>query len=337
MRVIEYGLGIACDVHLQPALERMAASKNVLPGLQAAIPLLSIYAAKADPPLDVTALTDFLKSHAHNSISSRPDGPSDHSSQTHGESSFSSSYAAIRDTSQTTPSSIQTYTVVPSPPVDESSENPNDSLLSFSLNSHYRRRDTLSSPSRRQVRHGLRSLPKLSQSQVSEQSYKHDQRFCLTTVAMPKRWQYKGPAESMAPHVLGPRAYDDHLYFSFGGIANASYDSYLDHICSWNGYEISQNNSEIPYGTGEFSLGTNFNDTPSQLRGWGDAQKFLHAKESFWTFWNFRIEEPTDKDRVKTADQWSYLRAVDLSLLPNHPEKLFNASICTGRNEKKNV
>jgi hypothetical protein len=33
----------------------------------------------------------------------------------------------------------------------------------------------------------------------------------LATMAMPKRWQWKGDGNSMANHTLGPAAYDDHV------------------------------------------------------------------------------------------------------------------------------
>lgn len=49
---------------------------------------------------------------------------------------------------------------------------------------------------------------------VSKRRRKSPPRSCLTTVAMSKQWQKRGNPESMAPHVLGPRAFDMHVSFT---------------------------------------------------------------------------------------------------------------------------
>ncbi|EGG11607.1 family 5 glycoside hydrolase [Melampsora larici-populina 98AG31] len=268
VRVVEYALAVSCDVDLQPSIQRMATSNNVIPALLAAIPLLPKYAAKADPPVDVKPLANSLSVHCHGSSDSPP-----HSNKTSNlthQSSDTQSKASI--------------------PINQSDKNT---------------------------------------SSID--------RFCITTMAMPKTTQWQNDAASMAPHALGPRAYDDHLYFAYGGVAkNATYDSYLDTICSFDRIETAKANGEAEYGMGEFSLATNFDVTLPELKGWGDAQKFYNFKTLYRTFWTFRIEDPTTPDRVSLANQWSYFRAIDLGLLPDQPSQLFNTSICQGREKKVN-
>ncbi|EGG11481.1 family 5 glycoside hydrolase [Melampsora larici-populina 98AG31] len=316
IRVVEYALGISCDVDLQPALQRMSSSHNVIPALLAAIPLLPVYAAKANPPLDVKALTCFLIEQCHESSNNR----------THSNQSLNSTQHLVSDpkleiTTHDTSTASSHVDVV------------NDPVIGISQGAYVR--PFVHKPlSQGYISHRSRSYENVPSSRRSQQS---SDRFCITTMALPKTWQWQNDSASMAPHVLGPRAYEDHLYFAYGGVAkNATYDSYLDTICAFDRVEVAKANGEVPYGMGEFSLATNFNATLDELRGWGDAQKFYQKKASFWTFWTFRIEDPIGPDAIKFAQQWSYFRGVDDGIIPAQPSHLFNTSICQGREKKLN-
>ncbi|KAH9824032.1 family 5 glycoside hydrolase [Melampsora americana] len=321
VRVVEYALGVSCDVDLQPALQRMSRSHNVIPALLSAIPLLPIYAAKASPPLDVKALTSFLIEHCHEANNSQSD-----QNQTTNHTQHSSD-TQLSSTSVSKIGTTKHGTAAASSPVDVE----NGSVTGISQGAHGRQ-SLLEPYSRRHIPNQMRNYESLVSSRSNEQSC---DRFCITTMALPKSWQWQNDSASMAPHVLGPRAYEDHLYFAYGGVAkNATYDSYLNTICSFDRLEVAKANGEVPYGMGEFSLATNFNVTFAELRGWGDAQKFYHNKMSFWTFWTFRIEDPSGPDEIKFAQQWSYLRAVDDGLIPAQPSHMFNTSICQGREKQ---
>ncbi|MBW0519570.1 hypothetical protein O181_059285, partial [Austropuccinia psidii MF-1] len=164
-----------------------------------------------------------------------------------------------------------------------------------------------------------------------EKSWKKSKtsKSCITTIAMSKRWQWAGPAASMVPHTIGPAGYDDHMYYSFGGVAEANFDSYMQTMCNQDHLAQAQKRNEIPYGHGEFSLATNFNATDDQLRAWGDAQRFRFSQENYWTFWSFRLGAPTEPDLTpQFIKQWSYLQAVESGVWPREPSEYFNPSVC---------
>lgn len=152
---------------------------------------------------------------------------------------------------------------------------------------------------------------------------------CLATMAMPKRWQWKGEGNSMANHTLGPAAYDDHMYFSFGGVADPNLKSYLTTMCNQQHFQQAKKLGESPYGHGEFSLANNFNATHDQLRQWGDAQRFVFNQEHFWTFWSFRLGQVMEPNLTQMmVDSWSYLGAVEAGIWPKDPAEYYNPSIC---------
>ncbi|POV99647.1 hypothetical protein PSTT_13643 [Puccinia striiformis] len=154
-------------------------------------------------------------------------------------------------------------------------------------------------------------------------------RSCLATMAMPKRWQWKGNSNSMANYTLGPAAYGDHMYFAYGGVAGPNITSYVTTVCALPYYEQAKEVGEVPYGHSEFSLATNFNATNDDLRAWGDAQRWTYNKEHFWTFWNFRLGQVSEpKLAQRTVETWSYLGAVEAGLWPRDPSQYFNPSIC---------
>ncbi|PLW39027.1 hypothetical protein PCANC_00508 [Puccinia coronata f. sp. avenae] len=154
-------------------------------------------------------------------------------------------------------------------------------------------------------------------------------RSCLATMAMPKRWQWKGDGNSMANHTLGPAAYDDHMYFAFGGVADPNITSYLTTMCNQQHYQQAKELGETVYGHGEFSLAVNFNATHDDLRAWGDAQRFMYNQEHFWTFWTFRMGQVMEpKLNQSQVETWSYLGAVEAGVWPKDPSQYYNPSIC---------
>ncbi|EFP90857.2 hypothetical protein PGTUg99_005824 [Puccinia graminis f. sp. tritici] len=152
---------------------------------------------------------------------------------------------------------------------------------------------------------------------------------CLATMAMPKRWQWKGEGNSMANHTLGPAAYDDHMYFAYGGVADPNLKSYLTTMCNQQHFQEAKKLGESPYGHGEFSLANNFNATHDQLRQWGDAQRYVFNQEHFWTFWSFRLGKVMEPNLTQMMiDSWSYLGAVEAGIWPKDPAEYYNPSIC---------
>ncbi|KAG0146398.1 hypothetical protein CROQUDRAFT_657375 [Cronartium quercuum f. sp. fusiforme G11] len=245
VRVVEYASEVPCGTNLRPAFKRMAQSKNVVHALEAAIPLIPVYAAKATPVANVTELISQLKAYVE------ADDP-------HAASERKLVLDYVRP-------------------------------------------------------HFGEPQPKTA---------------CITTVAMQKAWQKKAPLASMAPHALGPRVYEDHVNFALGGSANATFDSYIETICRNKGLENAKLVGEVPFGRGQFSLATNFHATLHQIRAWGDAQKVVYRKDSFWTFWNFRVEDTLTELPFGKPVQWSYLKAVESGVLPTKPSHIYNPSIC---------
>ncbi|KAH9467363.1 hypothetical protein MJO28_000035 [Puccinia striiformis f. sp. tritici] len=171
----------------------------------------------------------------------------------------------------------------------------------------------------------LRRRSPVSDGQNSQSKHKS----CLVTVAMPKRWQWKGASNSMANHTLGPAAYDDHMYFAYGGVADPNLKSYLSTMCNQQHYQDARKIGETPYGHGEFSLANNFNATHDQLRQWGDAQRYIFNQEQFWTFWSFRLGKVMEpKLSQMMIESWSYLGAVEAGIWPKDPTDFYNPSIC---------
>ncbi|OAV90458.1 hypothetical protein, variant [Puccinia triticina 1-1 BBBD Race 1] len=154
-------------------------------------------------------------------------------------------------------------------------------------------------------------------------------RACLATMAMPKRWQWKGNGNSMVNHTLGPAAYDDHLYFAYGGVAEPNIKSYISTMCTIPHYQAAKKLGEEPYGHGEFSIAVNFNATHDDLRAWGDAQRFMYNQEHYWTFWTFRLGQVLEPNLTQSyTETWSYLGAVEAGVWPRDPSQYYNPSIC---------
>lgn len=228
VRLVEYALGVNCDVDLSPALQRMVKSNNVLPGLLAAIPLLPIYASKATPGLDVSPLTRTLTRWCHQNASAVTSPTLAYSDQNAASAqaqpgpilpsylpalgpSDSSSYSqsmvlTTPATNATTDATISRSTRYASSATETVDVHVSADTYASTHGPHRRRSHLGHSLTRifRRANHHQRDVR-------PPRSPMGGQPFCLTTVAMPKRWQWAGDGESMAPHVLGPRAFNDHV------------------------------------------------------------------------------------------------------------------------------
>jgi hypothetical protein len=103
----------------------------------------------------------------------------------------------------------------------------------------------------------------------------------ITTNFMDILWQYNDPPNP-SDAAIGPQAYDHHLYYSFGGVAAANPEAYLENLCNRNDIQRDVAAGNIPVWYGEFSLATQFNATDEFLRKWADAQKLMYIQSAGW-------------------------------------------------------
>ncbi|KAK0466792.1 glycoside hydrolase family 5 protein [Desarmillaria tabescens] len=144
----------------------------------------------------------------------------------------------------------------------------------------------------------------------------HYSREPLYTSFMDINWQYNSPPNPSDAQ-MGPQAYDNHLYYSFGGVADPNEQAYMESICS---------NSPLVFG--EWALSTNFAATDEFLRKWADAQKRAYTKGAGWIFWNFKVEISTLAGDL--ARQWSYLEGVKRGFFTRDPSQLNDTHVCDG-------
>lgn len=144
----------------------------------------------------------------------------------------------------------------------------------------------------------------------------------IVTNFMDITWQYNNPSNP-ADAAIGPQAYDNHLYYSFGGVADANPTAYLESICNIQRVENSAALGNSPMWFGEWSISTNFNATDAFLKDWADAQKLAYSKGAGWIFWSFKIE-----DGNSYARQWSYLQGLKLGYLTQDPSQYNNPDVC---------
>ncbi|KIK57091.1 glycoside hydrolase family 5 protein [Collybiopsis luxurians FD-317 M1] len=142
---------------------------------------------------------------------------------------------------------------------------------------------------------------------------------------MDVNWQYNDPPNP-ADAANGPQAYDNHLYYSFGGVADANPEAYMESICNLTRVQDDAAVGDSPLWFGEWGLPTQFNATDEFLRDWADAQKLAYSKGAGWIFWNFKIEQSTLAGNL--SRQWSYVEGVDLGYLTKDPSAYFNTSVC---------
>ncbi|KAG2072055.1 glycoside hydrolase family 5 protein [Suillus decipiens] len=140
---------------------------------------------------------------------------------------------------------------------------------------------------------------------------------------MDMNWQYDKPSNP-ADAAIGPQAYDNHLYYSFGGVAADDPESYMTSICNLQRIQADAAVGNSPLWFGEWSLGTQFNATDEFLYKWADAQKLAYSKGAGWIFWNFKIEISS----LSSGRQWSYLEGLKLGFLTQDPATLHDPNVC---------
>ncbi|KAI0332704.1 glycoside hydrolase family 5 protein [Cubamyces sp. BRFM 1775] len=138
-------------------------------------------------------------------------------------------------------------------------------------------------------------------------------------------WQYNNPANP-ADAKIGPQGYDNHLYYSFGGVADPNPDAYLTSICNLQRVQNDAALGNSPLWFGEWGLPTQFSATDDFLYKWADAQKLAYSQGKGWIFWNFKVE--MSEQAGDLARQWSYLEGVKLGYLTTDPSKVHDPNVC---------
>ncbi|KAF8749266.1 glycosyl hydrolase 5 (cellulase A) family [Rhizoctonia solani] len=137
-------------------------------------------------------------------------------------------------------------------------------------------------------------------------------RTCLTTV---------NPADA----ANGPQAYDAHLYFAFGGVADPNPESYMKTICNTNRVARAKSVGNSPLVFGEWSVATNFNATPEFYQDWLDAQRTIYAGQADgWLFWSYKLEKG---NRYVPDMSWSATYEAGY-FTKDDPSKLKNPDVC---------
>ncbi|KAJ6581031.1 glycoside hydrolase family 5 protein [Mycena capillaripes] len=147
----------------------------------------------------------------------------------------------------------------------------------------------------------------------------------LITSFMDINWQFNDPANP-SDAAIGPQVYDNHLYYSFGGVADSNPDAYLTSICNLQRIQNDAALGNSPLLFGEWGLPTQFNATDDFLHKWADAQKLAYSQDAGWIFWNFKVEESELAGNL--SRQWSYLKGVELGYLTKDPSKVNDPDVC---------
>ncbi|KAG1896181.1 glycoside hydrolase family 5 protein [Suillus fuscotomentosus] len=162
---------------------------------------------------------------------------------------------------------------------------------------------------------------------IFEASAFHQSRPSLVANFMDVNWQYDNPSNP-ADAAIGPQAYDNHLYYSFGGVAAADPKSYLISICNLTRIQADAAVGNSPLWFGEWGLSTQFNATDEFLYKWADAQKLAYSKGAGWIYWNFKTEISTLTNGSALARQWSYLEGLKLGFLTQDPAAYHDPDVC---------
>ncbi|KAI0692451.1 glycoside hydrolase family 5 protein [Cytidiella melzeri] len=153
----------------------------------------------------------------------------------------------------------------------------------------------------------------------------HSQRTPLVTSFMDVNWQYDSPPNP-ADAAIGPQGYDNHLYYSFGGVADPTEDAYLTSICNLQRVEADAVLGDSPLWFGEWGLPTQFTATDEFLVKWADAQKLAYSQGKGWIFWNFKTEISDQAGDL--SRQWSYLDGVQRGYLTKDPSAYNDPHVC---------
>ncbi|KAK0489330.1 glycoside hydrolase family 5 protein [Armillaria novae-zelandiae] len=138
-------------------------------------------------------------------------------------------------------------------------------------------------------------------------------------------WQNSNPANPSAAQ-SGPQVYDNHLYYSFGGVADANEQAYMTSICNLQRVQADADLGNSPLVFGEWALTTQFTASDAFLIKWADAQKLAYTKGAGWIFWNFKVENSTLSGDL--GRQWSYLEGVQRGYFSRDPSKLHDTHVC---------
>ncbi|KAK0501699.1 glycoside hydrolase family 5 protein [Armillaria luteobubalina] len=138
-------------------------------------------------------------------------------------------------------------------------------------------------------------------------------------------WQNSNPANPSAAQ-SGPQVYDNHLYYSFGGVADATEQAYMTSICNLQRVQADADLGNSPLVFGEWALTTQFTASDEFLIKWADAQKLAYTKGAGWIFWNFKVENSTLSGDL--GRQWSYLEGVQRGYFLRDPSKLHDTHVC---------
>ncbi|KAF6753558.1 glycoside hydrolase family 5 protein [Ephemerocybe angulata] len=147
----------------------------------------------------------------------------------------------------------------------------------------------------------------------------------IVTVQQDINWQNNNPPNP-ADAKIGPQIYDNHLYYSFGWVADANEEAYLKHVCNLDRIEKDAALGNSPLFFGEWAISTEFPATDAFLKKWADAQKYSYGKDAGWMFWNFKIE--VSEKANGTARQWSYLEGLKRGYFTQDPSKYNDPNVC---------
>ncbi|KAJ7089803.1 glycoside hydrolase family 5 protein [Mycena belliarum] len=147
----------------------------------------------------------------------------------------------------------------------------------------------------------------------------------LVTNFMDINWQFDNPSNP-ADAKIGLQGYDNHLYYSFGGVADPNPDAYLTSICNLQRVQNDAALGNSPLWFGEWGLPTQFNATDAFLFQWADAQKLAYSQGAGWIFWNFKVENSALAGDL--GRQWSYLEGVKRGYLTKDPSKVHDPNVC---------
>ncbi|KAI0794402.1 glycoside hydrolase superfamily [Fomes fomentarius] len=142
---------------------------------------------------------------------------------------------------------------------------------------------------------------------------------------MDVNWQHNNPPNP-ADAAIGPMGYDNHLYYSFGGVADANELAYMISICNLRRVENDAALGDTPLWFGEWALPTQFSASDEFLFKWADAQKLEYSKGRGWIFWNFKTE--ISALAGDTARQWSYFEGLRRGYLTKDPSALHDPDVC---------
>ncbi|KLO13684.1 glycoside hydrolase [Schizopora paradoxa] len=147
----------------------------------------------------------------------------------------------------------------------------------------------------------------------------------LYTLFMDYNWQ-TGDKSNPAAAAIGPQFYDNHLYYAFGGTADATTDAYLTSLCTLNRVQADAESSNSPLVFGEWSLQTEFTADDSFLVQFADAQKMAYSQGAGWIYWNFKVENSSLSGDL--GRQWSYYEGISRGYFTQDPSAYHDSTVC---------